>query len=138
MIEIRKIQSGDLETILESPLQDSVLKYPEFSVPEDSFAGVQDGELLGIGGVIDKGNGVGEAWVMLIKSIDRGGTSGIRAFHAIRKKLFELCEKFDRCDSLVREDYPKALAMIKALKFEYVETKEVLDTTMHLYSRKTK
>jgi hypothetical protein len=128
VIEIRKIQDGDLEQILADPFQDSLKKYPELNedqkriVNETSFAGVQDGELLGIGGVVDRGDGIGEAWLMLVKDIGKSGASGLMAFHAIRKKLDELCEPFDKCQALIRDDFPKAQAMIKALGFEFVET----------------
>ena len=138
MITFRKIQDGDLEKILADPLQDSIKKYPEFDVPEDSIAGIQDGELLGIGGVVDKGNGVGEAWLMVIKDIGNSGSSGLRALHAIRKKLNDLCEPFEECQTLARDDFPKAIAMIKALGFEFVETKIQYSpdgVDMHLFKR---
>ncbi len=139
MITIRQIKNGDLEIVMADPYQDEVKDYPELIVPETSFAGELNGELLGIGGVIDKGDGVCEAWLMLTKKMDKGGTSGIRAFHAIRKKLNELSEPFDRCDALVRDDFPKAKAMIEALGYAFVETKIQLppmNIDMHLYSKK--
>lgn len=140
MIEIRQVQPGDLEKVLRDPYQEEVKDYPGMRINGDSFAGELDGELLGIGGIIEKEPGIGEAWLMLTKSMEKGGLHGIHAFHAIRKQFNEIIEakKLTRCDALVRDDFPKAKAYIEAMGFKYVETKiqlPPLGVDMHVYSK---
>jgi len=121
MLEIRKLQDGDLEYVRANPYEDAVKVYPKFPPSPDSWTCVFDGEIVAVGGIVDYWSGVGEMWLMLTKQARKHDIFGLIAFGAIEKKMNELVKshKLRRVEASVRADFPKAIKFIKALGFQY-------------------
>jgi len=126
MIEIRPIQDGDMAYVRANPLQESVKGYPDLVPSPDSYTCLFDGKIVAVGGVVIYLEGIGEIWLMLTKQAREDGFRGLAAFNTIKKKIEEFIveHKLRRVEAQVRSDFPEALRMIKALKFNYEGTKK--------------
>ena len=121
MIEIRKLQDGDIEYVKANPLEDAVKSYPNMQVdPKTSFTALWDGVIVGVGGAAMMWKGVYEFWLMLTKDSKLDGAHGIVAFEAIRKKIDEIIEENNivRAQAVVRLDFPRGIKMLEALGFQ--------------------
>ena len=125
MIEIRKLQDGDLEYVRANPFEEAVKTYPRIPIAPDSYTCIFDGEIVAVGGIIDYWEDVGEVWLILTKQARKEGIFGLIAFTAIEKKMNELIteHKLRRVQAEVRADFPQAIKMIEAFGFEYEGTK---------------
>lgn len=121
MIEIRKLQDGDIEYVRANPLEGAVKNYPDMPIdPETSFAALWDSKIVGVGGASMLWKGNWEFWLILTKDSKREGAHGLVAFDAIRKKIDEIIEENDivRAQATARLDFPKGIDMLVWLGFE--------------------
>lgn len=139
-VEVIPIRDGDMDFVLANPFQESAKHYPMTAVPESTHTYIFDGEIVGVGGIIDYYPGVGEAWLMLTKQARKHGIFGIIAFRAIEHNLNKLIAEHDvkTCVASARADFPEAIKMLTALGFEYEGTRRKFTPDrcdLHIYSR---
>lgn len=120
MLEIRKIQEGDMEFVKSNAFENAIKIYPKLTAPSDSFTCTFDNEIVAVGGIVDYWQGVGEAWLIMTKQSKKHDIFGIIAFSAIEKKLNELIVEHNlrRVEAGVRTDSKKAIRLIEALGFQ--------------------
>ena len=107
--------------VRQDPFEGAVKNYPYMEIPdENSFTGIFENEIVGVGGCQIKWEGVGLLWLMLTADCRKSDVFGIIALHAIRNKMNELIEKNNlwRAEATVRIDFPKAIKMIEFFGFQ--------------------
>ena len=121
MIVIRELKQSDMDFVRANPFEEAVKEYPNLIPAPDSWTCLFDGEIVGIGGIIELWKGVCEVWLMLTKQARKDGIFGLIAYHTIRAKMDELIQKYQpwRVQAHVRDDFPKAIKFIESLGFEY-------------------
>ena len=115
-IEVRKIQPGDIEYVRQNPLEEAVKNYPEMFSPETSYAGLVDGKIIAVGGVVLFWDGVGEAWLILTKDIL---DYKLTAYRHIREMVGLAIKHFKlrRLQITVRTDFERAVKMAEKIGF---------------------
>lgn len=126
MLEIRPIQPGDMEFVRSDPFEKQVKCYPEFVPPSDSVTVIFDNEIVAVGGIGTKedglpyGDGVGEVWLMLTNHSRKHGIFGMIALNAIEKEMTRLIKSRNLHTGIAtaRADFPESIKMIEAFGFE--------------------
>ena len=120
-MEFRQATQEDMEYVRQDPFEGAVKDYPYMQIPDENcFTGIFESEIVGVGGVQVKWEGVGLFWLMLTAKCRKQDMFGIIALHALRDKVDELIEKNNlwRAIAEVRADFPKAIGMIEFFGFE--------------------
>ncbi len=121
LVTFRKATQEDMEYVRDNPFEKAVKSYHYMTVgDENSFTGLFEGEIVGIGGLVIKWEGVGLFWLMLTAKCRKQDMFGIIALHALRDKISELIEKNNlwRAEATVRIDFPKAIQMLEFFGFQ--------------------
>lgn len=115
-IKIRKLEPDDVKIVRQNPLEEAVKNYPEMYPPETAFAGVVDGKVVGIGGIVVFWEGVAEGWLILSKDILNQKTDSYRC---IKEMMSIVIKKFylRRLQITVRTDYQRGIKMVERLGF---------------------
>lgn len=117
----RKATQEDMAFVRQNPYEGAVKDYPYMEMPDENcFTGIFESEIVGVGGLVIKWEGVGLLWLMLTARCRKEGVFGIIALHAIRDKMNELIEKNNlwRAEAAVRTDFKRAIQMIEFFGFE--------------------
>lgn len=120
MLEIKELQDGDLEYVLQNPLEESVKNYQFETKPQRlSWTVLFEGEIVAVGGVVIYWQGVGEMWFMMTKNSKRHDIYGLIALSAIEKKMNEIINenKLWRIQAVVRTDFLQSIKMVERLGF---------------------
>lgn len=118
MIEIRKLQEGDIEYARRNPLEEAVKGYPDFPVPkENCYTGLVDGKIIGVYGVTVLWEGVGELWLILTKDVLNFKVETYKRLKQCVEELIGNCN-LRRTQAVVRTDFPQAIKMMEHLGFE--------------------
>jgi len=121
-MNIRPIQTGDLEYVRQNPYQESVKDMPNIPMPINAFACEHDDEVIGIGGINILYPGVGEAWLMLTKHANKETIFGFRKFCKIRETMDAIIAENGlwRVEAQARVDSLESIRLIKVLGFEQI------------------
>ena len=117
----RQTTQADLDFVRANPFEDAVRKYPVYAVPDENcYTAIFEGEIVGVGGIQMKWDGVGELWLILTKGSRKHGIFGLIALATLEKKINELIEKNNvwRAQAIIRPDFPLAIKMIEAFGFK--------------------
>ncbi len=120
-MEFLKATQEDLAFVRQNPFEGAVKNYPYMEVPdENTYTVIYEGQIVAVGGLQVKWEGVGMFWLILTADSKKFGIHGLRALFAIREKVAELIEKnnLHRAEAAVRVDFSRAIAMIESLGFE--------------------
>ena len=117
----RKATQEDMAYVRQNPFEVAVKGYPFMDVPdENSWTGLFENQIVGVGGLCVRWEGVGLLWLMLTDDCCKKGLYGIIALTAIQKKMEELIEvnNLHRTEAAIRTDFPQAIEMIEAFGFK--------------------
>lgn len=120
-MEFRPATQEDLEFVRQNPFEGAIKNYPYMEVPsENTYAAIYEGELVAVGGLQVRWEGVGMLWLMLTEKCKKDGLRDLRVLYAIKDKVDFLLEKNNiwRAEAYVRTDFPKAIKMIEHLGFK--------------------
>ena len=113
-MNLRPIQPGDLDAVLENPRQKGLKR---LTVPADAWACEDNGRLVGIGGIAVYWAGVGEAWIIVMD--DNDPEQGAQVYWTLAGQLGRIVadKKLWRVEAQVRVDFPEALRLVRLLGF---------------------
>lgn len=139
MIEIRDAAQADLDYVLTNPLENGLKYYPKLELNGYAKAGIVNGEVIGVGGIVMFYPGRGEAWAVLSEKVNN---FKVEVLLCIKKILEQgvIDTGAKRLECSVREDFPKSRAMIEFLGFK-CDTPEPLQfycpdgASVRLYSK---
>lgn len=115
-MEIRKLQEGDFEYVMENLLEKAVKNYPLMNPQHFSYTGIFNGKIMGIGGAIEFWKGVGELWLILTKHVLEHKVVAYRCLKEMAEKIMGE-RNFVRTQIHVRPDFPQANRMVEKLGF---------------------
>lgn len=118
MIEIRKIQKGDLEYAMERAIENEPKMEGFMYDLIDGYTALIDGKIIMVGGIMMKWEGVGEAWAFITEDV-RNNLIG--PYKCLRKMLDVLIKEkqLRRVEASARADFLPGQNMLKHLGFEY-------------------
>ena len=121
MIEVREYRTGDMEFVRKNPFQDEVKNYPELIIPANTYTAVFDGVIIAVGGITIFHEGVGEAWIIMVKQSKKIDMFGLKACRAIGKHLDDMIERLEmrRTEANVRANFTAAIRFTEALGFKF-------------------
>lgn len=118
-MEYRQGTQEDLDFVRLNPFEGAVKDYPYLEMPDENcYAVTHEGEVLGVGGLQMKWEGVGFLWLMCTVNFKTAGSH--RALHIIKETMDNLIKKnnLHRAEAAIRVDFPQAIKMIKFFGFE--------------------
>lgn len=121
MIELRKATQEDMAYVRQNPFEGAVKNYPFMQVPDENcYTAIFDSEIVAVGGLVIKWEGVGLLWLMLTDRCRKNNVFGVIALDAIKNKMDELIEKNNlwRAEATVRTDFPQAIKMVEYFGFK--------------------
>ncbi|KKN70120.1 hypothetical protein LCGC14_0434450 [marine sediment metagenome] len=118
MIEIRKIQEGDLEYAMERAIENEP-KMEDFNYDLiDGYTALLDGKILMVGGVMMKWEGVGEVWAFMTEDVRDNLIESYRCLHEMFDVLIKE-KQLRRVEASSRADFLPGQNMLEHLGFEY-------------------
>ena len=120
-MEFRPATQEDLAFVRLNPYEGAVKDYPYMEVPDDNtYTIIFESQIVGVGGLQVKWEGVGLLWLMLTADCKKHGFFGLIALRAIEDKMNYLIERNNlwRAEAAVRTDFPQAIKMIEFLGFQ--------------------
>ncbi len=120
-MEFRKSTNEDLAFVRQSPFEGAVKNYPYMKCPdENTITTIYEGNIVAVGGLQVRWEGVGLLWLMLTADCKKHGFYGVVAYDAIKEKTDYLIKKNNiwRAESNIRVDFPQAINMIESLGFK--------------------
>lgn len=117
MTEIRDATQADLDYCRENALNDSGKNYSNYPLSGWAKTVIINGEIVGVGGVIQYWTGVGEAWFQLSKFAGEHKIESIRCIRRLMEQAFEELELW-RIQTTEREDFPQTMKMAEHLGFK--------------------
>ena len=114
MMDIRPMNPEDLDYILANPLEPGVSSIKDITIDGPAFSAWNGSQLVGIGGVKQLWDGVGEAWVLFSKNISSCKFGIYRATKAILNRHYT----YHRIQAVVRADFPLGWRMVERLGFK--------------------
>ena len=117
----RQATQEDLDFVRQNPFENAVKNYPYLEVPDDNtYTVIYEGQIVAVGGLQVKWEGVGLLWLMLTRDSKKHGIHGLRALQAIGDKMDYLIEenKLWRAEAVIRVDFLAAIRMIKFFGFQ--------------------
>lgn len=120
-MEFRQATQEDMALVRLDPFEGSIKDYPYMEIPDDNcYTGIFESEIVGVGGLVMKWEGVGLLWLMLTNRCRKNDVFGLIALRAIKGKMDELIENNHlwRAEATVRTDFPQAIKMIEFFGFE--------------------
>jgi len=118
-MEFRQATQEDLAFVRQNPFEGAVKNYPYLEIPADNCCtAVHESEIIAVGGLVVKWDGVGMFWLMLTKDFKKAG--GLTMFRAIKLYVDYLIRKNNlwRAEADIRCDFPEAIKMIEFLGFK--------------------
>jgi len=124
MIEVRPIQPGDFEQVMEDPYQKSLKSYPEMKAPSNSVTVIFEDEIVAVAGIIAITADIGELWLALTEKSKKVGIFGLAALTTIERTIDALVvdNGFKTATAEVRGDFPDAQKMVRVMGFKEGET----------------
>ncbi len=110
----RKATQADLEYVKQNPFELAVRGYPDMEIPDENcYTVFCEDEILGVGGLVLKWEGVGLLWLMCTADFKKVGH--IAAFHAIQEIMEYVIKDNNlwRAEAAVRTDFPIAIRMVE-------------------------
>lgn len=120
-MEFRQATQEDMAFVRQDPFEGAVKDYPYMDVPDENcYTIIFESEIVGVGGLVMRWEGVGLLWLMLTSRCRKKGIYGVLALDAIKTKTDELIEKNNlwRAEATVRTDFPQAIKMIEYFGFK--------------------
>ena len=140
-MKFRKSTQEDLDYVRQNPFESAVKNYPYMAIPDDNcYTAIFGGEIVGLGGLVMRWEGVGLMWLMLTDMCLKNGLHGIVALRTIKDKVEELIvlNHLWRVEANVRVDFQVAIKMVEFLGFKRDCKMEKFfpdKTDAYLYSR---
>ena len=120
-MEFRQATQEDLAFVRQDPFEGAIKDYPYMEVPDENcYTAIFEGEIVGVGGLVMRWEGVGLLWLMLTRRCRKNGVYGIIAARAIKEKMEHLIEKNGiwRAEATVRTNFSVAIKMIECFGFK--------------------
>ena len=117
----RQATQEDLDFVRQNPFEGAVKNYPYLEIPDDNtYTVIYEGQIVAVGGLQVKWEGVGLLWLMLTQDSKKHGIHGVRALQAIGDKMDYLVEKNKlwRAEAVIRTDFGQAVKMIEFFGFK--------------------
>jgi hypothetical protein len=115
-MQIRPLQEDDLEYACENSLEGTVKYYPQMKPQESSYTGLINDRIIGVGGVINFWEGVGELWLILTKDVLDCRVEAYKCIKEMARLLIDE-NKLLRAQAHVRTDLFQANKMVEHLGF---------------------
>ncbi len=118
MIEIRKIQEGDLEYAMDRAIENEP-KMEDFAYDLiDGYTALLDGRIMMVGGIMMKWEGVGEAWAFMTEDVRNNLIESYRCLTEMFDVLIKE-KQLRRVEASARADFLPGQNMLEHLGFEY-------------------
>lgn len=120
-MQFRQATQEDLAFVRQNPFEGAIKNYPYMEIPDENcYAVIYESQLVAVGGLQMKWEGVGLLWLMLTADCKKYGFHGLFALEAIREKMEYLIKKnnLHRAEAAVRTDFPQAVKMIEFFGFK--------------------
>lgn len=117
----RQATQEDLAFVRENPFEGAIKDYPYMDMPDENcYTAIFESEIVAVGGLVMRWEGVGLLWLMLTDKCKKNGVYGIIALDAIRRKMNELIKENNlwRAEATVRTDFPQAIKMTEYFGFK--------------------
>ena len=87
-MEYRQATQADMDYVRQNPYEDEVKNYPYMEcTDENTYTVIYESQIVAVGGLQVKWDGVGLLWLMLTADCKKDGIHGIRALQAIKEKM---------------------------------------------------
>ena len=137
MIEIRKLQEGDLEYAIEHALEkDQKLVGFRYDLI-DGYAALLEGKILMVGGILPIWDGVGEAWAFITEEVK----DNLIESYKCGRQIFDMLvkeKKLRRVTASTMSDFPQGQNLLEHLGFEYegcLRQHSVEGVDMYIYGK---
>jgi len=113
VLMLKPFEQSDLLSIADHAAEPFALKHPDYSEHDISrmfacggpaFTGIVDGRVVACGGVVDRGDGSGEAWMVFDSRMKAHRLGALRAMRYVLCSLFGE-GVFDRIDASVADGF---------------------------------
>jgi len=118
MIDIRDCTQADIDYVMENPVEEAAKKYGNMPLVGHCKAGLIDGKIVGVGGVVVYWEGMGECWIILSKDVLEHKVEAAICIKRMVDQLIKDLELF-RIECSCRADFGKARDLIEFLGFKY-------------------
>lgn len=118
MIEIREATQADLDFVKANPLDENVIKdFLDVKLSGWVRTALVDGEIVGIGGVVQYWPHVAEGWYCLSKEGGRHKTGMVLCIKKIIEQAFKELD-LHRLQSTIRVDFERAIKLAEFVGFK--------------------
>lgn len=123
MIEVRKLQNGDLEYAIDHAIENEP-KIKGFMYDLiDGYTALIDGKIIMVGGILPIWDGVGEVWAYITEDVRKNLIESYRCLSDMFDVLIKE-KQLRRVEAHSRADFPAGQNMLEHLGFKYEGCKE--------------